>query len=113
MHLLSSAPAQVTGDSCRSLSETLTKKNKGSNVKAFMVKNYLSVFVNCMIENPAFDSQVTPVPLVHVHIVNYIFTSLDERSIRVAHSEAIVEQWSCSKGRKCSRTQVFSKKVDI
>lgn len=22
-----------------------------------MVKNYLSVFVNCMIENPAFDSQ--------------------------------------------------------
>ena len=43
----------------RSLSETLTKKNKGSNVKAFMVKNYLSVFVNCMIENPAFDSQVS------------------------------------------------------
>ena len=42
---------------CRSLAETLTKKNKTSNVKAFMVKNYLSVFVNAMIENPAFDSQ--------------------------------------------------------
>ena len=45
---------------CRSLSETLTKKNKNSNVKAFMVKNYLSVFINAMIENPAFDSQVLP-----------------------------------------------------
>ena len=45
---------------CRSLSETLTKKNKNSNVKAFMVKNYLSVFINAMIENPAFDSQVPP-----------------------------------------------------
>ena len=36
------------------------KMNKGkkANVKPFMVKNYLSVFINCMIENPAFDSQV-------------------------------------------------------
>lgn len=56
----------------RALSETLTKKNKGSNVKAFMVKNYLSVFVNCMIENPAFDSQARHTPHhqpVHLHIV--------------------------------------------
>jgi len=38
------------------------KMNKGkkANVKPFMVKNYLSVFINCMIENPAFDSQVHP-----------------------------------------------------
>ncbi|KAK9790352.1 hypothetical protein WJX73_001002 [Symbiochloris irregularis] len=41
----------------KSLAETLTKKNKNSNVKAFFVRNYLSVFVNCMIENPSFDSQ--------------------------------------------------------
>ena len=33
-------------------------KGKKTNVKPFMVKNYLSVFINCMIENPAFDSQV-------------------------------------------------------
>ena len=26
-------------------------------IKAFHVKNHLSVFVNCLIENPAFDSQ--------------------------------------------------------
>jgi len=35
-----------------------SKEHKKANVKPFMVKNYLSVFVNCMIENPAFDSQV-------------------------------------------------------
>lgn len=35
----------------------MNKKNKGANVKPFMVKQYLSVFINCMIENPAFESQ--------------------------------------------------------
>ena len=35
-----------------------SKEHKKTNVKPFMVKNYLSIFVNCMIENPAFDSQV-------------------------------------------------------
>ena len=43
---------------CRSISEKMNKGKK-SNVKPFMVKNYLSVFITCMIENPAFDSQVT------------------------------------------------------
>ena len=42
----------------RWLVETLTKKNKTSKVKPFMVKNYLSVFVNATVENPTFDSQV-------------------------------------------------------
>ena len=46
--------------SCSKITEMLNKKNKSSNVKPFMVKNYLWVFVNCMIENPAFDSQVRP-----------------------------------------------------
>ena len=35
------------------------KEHKKANVKPFMVKNHISVFVNCMIENPAFDSQVS------------------------------------------------------
>lgn len=42
----------------RTLAEQINKKNKQANVKPFMVKNYLWVFVNCLIENPAFDSQV-------------------------------------------------------
>ena len=43
---------------CRSIAEKMNKGKK-TNVKPFMVKNYLSVFINCMIENPAFDSQVS------------------------------------------------------
>lgn len=40
------------------LCEMINKKDKKANVKPFMAKNYLWVFVNCLIENPAFDSQV-------------------------------------------------------
>lgn len=36
----------------------ILKKNKKSTVKPFMVKNHVSIFVNSLIENPAFDSQV-------------------------------------------------------
>ncbi|KAJ9529194.1 hypothetical protein QJQ45_007900 [Haematococcus lacustris] len=39
------------------LVEKINKKNKQANVKPFMVKNHLWVFINCQIENPAFDSQ--------------------------------------------------------
>lgn len=35
----------------------VNKKNKSANVKAHNVKNYLWVFVNALIDNPAFDSQ--------------------------------------------------------
>jgi DNA gyrase/topoisomerase IV subunit B len=42
---------------CKHLVETINKKNKNANVKDFMVKNHLWLFVNCQIENPAFDSQ--------------------------------------------------------
>ena len=41
----------------------MNKGKKAAVVKPFMVRNYLSVFINCMIENPAFDSQVPP----HAH----------------------------------------------
>lgn len=34
-----------------------TKKNKGFKLKAAQMKNYLKVFVNCLITNPTFDSQ--------------------------------------------------------
>lgn len=40
------------------LADVIKKKNKaGVNVKPFQLKNHLWVFVNCLIENPAFDSQ--------------------------------------------------------
>jgi DNA topoisomerase-2 len=40
------------------LVKTVKKKNKGgTEVKPAQIKNHLCVFVNCLIENPTFDSQ--------------------------------------------------------
>lgn len=40
------------------LAAVVKKKNKGgSEIKPNIIKNHLFVFVNCLIENPAFDSQ--------------------------------------------------------
>lgn len=40
------------------LIEVVKKKNKaGVSVKPFQVKNHVWVFINCLIENPTFDSQ--------------------------------------------------------
>jgi len=40
------------------LVKAVKKKNKsGTDVKPAMIKNHLCVFVNCLIENPTFDSQ--------------------------------------------------------
>jgi DNA topoisomerase-2 len=42
----------------KAIGELVNKKNKNSNpVKPFQIKNYMWVFVNCLIENPTFDSQ--------------------------------------------------------
>ena len=35
----------------------VNKKNKNANMKAHNVKSHLWVFVNALIDNPAFDSQ--------------------------------------------------------
>lgn len=40
------------------LKKTLNKKKKGSvEIAPAMIKSHLAIFVNCLIENPAFDSQ--------------------------------------------------------
>lgn len=42
----------------KQLTETLKKKNKaGVAIKPFQIKNHLWIFVNCLINNPTFDSQ--------------------------------------------------------
>nr|NVI79320.1 topoisomerase 2 [Cucujiformia] len=42
----------------KQLIEILKKKNKGgTNIKPHQVKNYMWIFINCLIVNPAFDSQ--------------------------------------------------------
>ena len=41
----------------QSLLEILNKKSKSVQVKPQQVKNHLSIFINCLVENPTFDSQ--------------------------------------------------------
>ncbi|ESQ54348.1 hypothetical protein EUTSA_v10024219mg [Eutrema salsugineum] len=47
----------VTSQITNYIVNIVNKKNKHANVKAHNVKNHLWVFVNALIDNPAFDSQ--------------------------------------------------------
>ncbi|XP_055923521.1 DNA topoisomerase 2 [Eupeodes corollae] len=48
----------VVDNVIKQLIENIKKKNKGGiNIKPFQVRSHLWVFVNCLIENPTFDSQ--------------------------------------------------------
>ena len=49
--------AHVADQVAAAVCEAVNKKNKGVEVKPVHVKNYLMLFVNCLVENPAFDSQ--------------------------------------------------------
>jgi DNA topoisomerase-2 len=39
------------------LQPELKKKDKNVNIKNFQIKSHMAIFVNCLIENPSFDSQ--------------------------------------------------------
>lgn len=47
----------ITGQITSNLAAFVKKKNKHANLKPNNIKNYLWVFVNALIDNPAFDSQ--------------------------------------------------------
>lgn len=47
----------ITDQITTRLMATIKKKNKGQEVKANQIKNHLAVYVNSLIQNPAFDSQ--------------------------------------------------------
>ncbi|CAO2834643.1 unnamed protein product [Amaranthus hypochondriacus] len=47
----------ITGQITKCVIEAVNKKKKNANLKPHIVKNYLWVFVNALIDNPAFDSQ--------------------------------------------------------
>ena len=42
---------------CDALGKELNKKKKGHSLKASHFKNHIFIFVNCLIDNPAFNSQ--------------------------------------------------------
>ena len=41
----------------KNLAAAISKKNKAATVKPAQIKNHMWLFVNCLIENPTFDSQ--------------------------------------------------------
>ena len=47
----------ITAQITKCVIEAAKKKNKKVNLKPHVVKNYLWIFVNALIDNPAFDSQ--------------------------------------------------------
>lgn len=49
--------AHVVDQVVSKIQEHIAKKNKGMKLKPHQIKSHLSVFVNALIENPAFDSQ--------------------------------------------------------
>ncbi|OTB06331.1 hypothetical protein M426DRAFT_319063 [Hypoxylon sp. CI-4A] len=42
---------------CDSLLKTLNKKKKGHSLKANHIRNHIFIFINCLINNPSFNSQ--------------------------------------------------------
>lgn len=75
-------------------------KNKSAKleVRPFMVKNYLWVFVNSMINNPTFDSQVTTAHKTHF-IMHAVTMQL--------HATAILLLTGCNKICTCMIECVF------
>lgn len=49
--------AHVIDQLVEPIMEEIKKKNKGLDVKPLHIKNNIFIFINCLIENPAFDSQ--------------------------------------------------------
>jgi DNA gyrase/topoisomerase IV subunit B len=47
----------VTNQIANHVMAAVNKKNKNANLKAHNVKSHLWVFVNALVDNPAFDSQ--------------------------------------------------------
>uniref|UniRef100_A0AAY4DMB2 DNA topoisomerase 2 n=1 Tax=Denticeps clupeoides TaxID=299321 RepID=A0AAY4DMB2_9TELE len=73
------------------LIEVVKKKNKaGVTVKPFQVKNHMWLFVNCLIENPSFDSQTKENMTLQQKSFGSTCT-LSEKFIKQANSCGIIE----------------------
>jgi DNA topoisomerase-2 len=74
------------------LLETAKKKNKGGmDLKPFHIKGHLWVFVNCLIENPTFDSQTKETMTLKVKSFGST-CPLSEKFIKQALSCGVVER---------------------
>ncbi|KAG0244718.1 DNA topoisomerase [Mortierella sp. GBAus27b] len=80
----------VANQIVKELVETVKKKSKSANLKNFLIKSHMWIFINCLIENPAFDSQTKE----HMTLKQSAFGSkceLSEKFIKEIIKSPIVE----------------------
>jgi DNA topoisomerase-2 len=78
------------------LMAVVKKKNKGEEVKANQIKNHLCVFVNCLVVNPAFDSQTKENLTTKQSALGSVCTVSDKMMKRIEQSAIIdnILNWS-------------------
>ncbi len=106
----------ISDQLCRRIADYINRKHVELNVTAANVKSHLSIFINCLIENPAFDSQMKE----YLSSKPPTFGSqciLSERfSKQVIASSGIVDRvvdWAQSKQRKELVNKVSTKRKNI
>ncbi|CAA3012625.1 DNA topoisomerase 2 [Olea europaea subsp. europaea] len=92
----------VTNQIANHLAEYVNKKKKNANLKAHSVKNHLWVFVNCLIDNPAFDSQTKETLTLRQKSFGSECRLSDKFLSKVANSEIVnnIMEWADFKEKK-------------
>ncbi|CAI9769727.1 unnamed protein product [Fraxinus pennsylvanica] len=92
----------VTNQIANHLAEYVNKKKKNANLKSHSVKNHLWVFVNCLIDNPAFDSQTKETLTLRQKSFGSECRLSDKFLSKVANSEIVnsIMEWADFKEKK-------------
>lgn len=73
------------------IGDQIRKKNKGLIVRPFQIKSHLSLFINCLIENPSFDSQTKETLTTKAGKFGSKWTFSDDFAKKVVSKSAIIE----------------------
>jgi DNA topoisomerase-2 len=78
----------------KSLTEVINKKSgkNSTNIKPFQIKNHIWLFVNCLIENPVFESQTKECMSLQVKNFGSKCTLSDEFLKKIAARSGIVDR---------------------
>ncbi|KAL2478354.1 DNA topoisomerase 2 [Forsythia ovata] len=92
----------VTNQIATHLAEYVNKKRKNANLKPHSVRNHLWVFVNCLIDNPAFDSQTKETLTLRQKSFGSECKLSDKFLSKVANSEIVnnILEWAEFKEKK-------------
>ncbi|CAO2827778.1 unnamed protein product [Amaranthus hypochondriacus] len=82
----------ITGQITKCVIEAVNKKKKNANLKPHVVKNYLWVFVNALIDNPAFDSQTKETLTTRVNSFGTTCELSDKFLRKVVNDSGVVDR---------------------